>query len=67
MTIASECVVAGELGLAYAALCVVDNLANGVGDGELDVAALEDDRLANAQRLREGLAAVLPQLGAVGR
>ena len=34
MTIASECVVAGELGLAYAALCVVDNLANGLGEGD---------------------------------
>ncbi len=67
MTIASECVVAGELGLEYAALCVVDNLANGIGDGELDVAGLEDNRLTNAARLREGLAAVLPQLGAVGR
>lgn len=67
MTIASECVVAGELGLAYAALCVVDNLANGIGGGELDVAGLEDDRIANATRLRDGLAAVLPQLGAVGR
>ncbi|HET6997580.1 MAG TPA: MTAP family purine nucleoside phosphorylase [Solirubrobacterales bacterium] len=67
MTIASECIVAGELGLEYAALCVVDNLANGLGEGELDVAALEDDRIANAARLREGLAAVLPQLGAVGR
>jgi len=67
MTIASECVVAGELGLEYAALCVVDNLANGVGEGELDVAALEDDRIANATRLRDGLAAVLPRLGAVGR
>jgi 5'-methylthioinosine phosphorylase len=67
MTIASECVVAGELGLDYAALCVVDNLANGVGTGELDVAGLEDDRIANAARLRDGLAAVLPRLGAVGR
>lgn len=67
MTIASECVVAGELGLEYAALCIVDNLANGIGEGGLDVAALEDCRLANATRLREGLAAVLPQLGAVGR
>jgi 5'-methylthioadenosine phosphorylase len=67
MTIASECVVAGELGLEYAALCVVDNLANGIGAGELDIAALEDDRLTNAGRLRDGLAAVLPQLGAVGR
>ena len=67
MTIASECIVAGELGLEYAALCVVDNLANGLAEGELDVAALEDDRLAHAERLREGLAAVLPRLGAVGR
>jgi 5'-methylthioadenosine phosphorylase len=67
MTIASECVVAGELGLDYAALCVVDNLANGIGEGGLDVAGLEDDRIANASRLRDGLAAVLPQLGAVGR
>jgi 5'-methylthioadenosine phosphorylase len=67
MTLAAECIVAGELGLEYAAICVVDNLANGLAEGELDVAALEDDRLANAERLREGLAAVLPRLGAVGR
>jgi 5'-methylthioinosine phosphorylase len=67
MTIASECVVAGELGLDYATLCVVDNLANGVGEDALDVAAIEADRVANAARLRDGLAAVLPQLGAVGR
>jgi 5'-methylthioadenosine phosphorylase len=67
MTVASECVVAAELGLDYAALCVVDNLANGIGAGPLDVAALEDDRIANATRLRDGLAAVLPRLGAVGR
>jgi len=67
MTIASECVVAGELGLAYAALCVVDNLANGLGENEISVAELEADRLINAERLREGLAAVLPRLGAVGR
>ena len=67
MTIAAECTVAGELGLGYAAVCVVDNLANGLSPGELDVAALADARLANAERLREGLAAVLPRLGAVGR
>ncbi|HEX2392973.1 MAG TPA: MTAP family purine nucleoside phosphorylase [Solirubrobacterales bacterium] len=67
MTIAGECVIAGELGLAYAALCVVDNLANGLGPGEVTVAELEADRAANAARLRDGLAAVLPQLGAVGR
>jgi 5'-methylthioadenosine phosphorylase len=67
MTIASECIVAGELGLEYAALCVVDNLANGIGENGLDIAALEADRAANSVRLRDGLAAVLPQLGAVGR
>ena len=31
MTMASECTVAGELGLPYASVCVVDNLANGIG------------------------------------
>jgi 5'-methylthioadenosine phosphorylase len=67
MTIGSECVVAGELGLDYAALCVVDNLANGLGEKEVSVEELEADRLVNAERLREGLAAVLPRLGAVGR
>jgi 5'-methylthioadenosine phosphorylase len=67
MTIAAECVVAGELGLDYAALCVVDNLANGLGPAQLSVAEMELDRAANAARLRDGLAAVLPRLGAVGR
>jgi 5'-methylthioadenosine phosphorylase len=67
MTIASECVVAAELGLDYAALCVVDNLANGLGEGTVGTEGMEADRLVNAERLREGLAAVLPRLGAVGR
>ncbi|HMI81422.1 MAG TPA: MTAP family purine nucleoside phosphorylase [Solirubrobacterales bacterium] len=67
MTIASECVAARELGLDYAALCVVDNLANGLSAEPVNTAAMEADRLINAERLREGLAAVLPRLGAVGR
>ncbi len=67
MTIASECVIAGELGLEYAAICVVDNLANGLAESELSVAEMEADRIINATRLRDGLAAVLPRLGAVGR
>jgi purine nucleoside phosphorylase len=67
MTIAAECVVAAELGLDYAALCMVDNLANGLAEGALSVAEMEADRAANAARLRDGLAAVLPLLGAVGR
>ena len=67
MTIASECVVAAELGLAYAAICVVDNLANGIGPGPLEIIELEAARAGNALQLHDGLAAVLPQLGAVGR
>ncbi len=63
MTIASECVVAGELGLAYAAVCVVDNLANGVGPGPLDVAEMEAQRALNIARLRDALDLVLPGLG----
>jgi 5'-methylthioadenosine phosphorylase len=67
MTVAGECVIAGELGLHYAALCMVDNLANGLGPTQISVAELERDRAANAALLRDGLEAVLPRLGAVGR
>ena len=66
MTIASECIVAAELGLAYAAICVADNLANGIGPGPLEIIELEAARAANALQLHDGLAAVLPRLGAVG-
>ena len=67
MTIASECIVAAELGLAYAAVCVVDNLANGVDSTAVDATELAAARALNALVLHDGLAAVLPQLGAVGR
>lgn len=67
MTIAAECIVAAELGLAYAAICAVDNLANGIGPGSPDTAELDAARAANALLLHDGLAAVLPRLGAVGR
>ncbi len=66
MTLAAECIVAGELGLAYAAICVVDNLANGLSAGPLSVEAIRFDRDANSERLRIALGRVLPQLGAVG-
>jgi 5'-methylthioadenosine phosphorylase len=62
MTIASECVAAGELGLSYAAVCVVDNLANGVAETPLTLEELEDGRARNAAALDAALAAVLPVL-----
>jgi len=55
MTVASECIVAGELGLPYAALCVIDNLANGVTSQALTV---EEVRKGQAEH-RTGLEAVL--------
>ena len=61
MTLASECVVAGELGLPYAAICMVDNLANGIASRPLSPEELERDREANATRLRDALTAVLPE------
>jgi purine nucleoside phosphorylase len=67
MTIASECVIAAELGLEYAAICVVDNLANGLAEGELSVEEMEADRLIHASTLRDGLAGALPRLGVIGR
>jgi len=62
MTMASECVVAGELGLAYAAICVVDNLANGIGAAPISVEELERHRAANAARLDGVLGAILSGL-----
>lgn len=63
MTIASECIVAGELGIPYAAICVVDNLANGVGPETLSVEEMEGQRTLNVVRLRDALDLVLPSLG----
>ena len=62
MTIASECVLAGELRIAYAAVCVVDNLANGVGDTPLTLAEFHAGVAANRNRLVGALDAVLPAL-----
>jgi 5'-methylthioadenosine phosphorylase len=62
MTLASECIIAGELGLAYAAICVVDNMANGIGPGALSVEGLERDREANTIRLQEVIDSLLPEL-----
>ena len=62
MTIASECVIAGELGLRYAAVCVVDNLANGIGESELTLLELEAHRATNIAALEAALGAAIPRL-----
>ena len=66
MTIASECVIAGELGLPYAAVCIVDNLANGVAERELTVEEFHAGRERNRSRLGEAMSAIVPALGGEG-
>jgi len=63
MTLASEAVACAELGLAYAAICVVDNLANGVSGRRLSIAELEAGRAANEAELVRALDAAVVELG----
>lgn len=62
MTVASECMLATEVGLAYAAVCVVDNLANGLGDTPLTIDEFNAGVSANRARLITDLDAVIPAL-----
>jgi len=62
MTIGSECVACCERGLAYAAVCVVDNLANGLGESRLTVEEFETGKAANVAALTATLREVVPEL-----
>jgi purine nucleoside phosphorylase len=62
MTMGPECVVAGELGLAYAAVCAVVNYANGVGEEPLTVEEVEKGAAAIRSTLADALEALLPEL-----
>lgn len=53
MTLAAECILAREAGLAYAAVCRVDNLANGIGGHDLEV----EEYRANARAFADAFAA----------
>jgi 5'-methylthioinosine phosphorylase len=62
MTIAAETVLAGEAALAYAAVCSVDNLANGISDVPLTVDEYRRGRDRTAKTLSAALESVLPAL-----
>lgn len=62
MTMASECVVAGELGLAYASVCVVDNFASGLGEHPLTWSEFAAGRDTTRRILEKVLAALVPSL-----
>jgi len=62
MTIAAEAVLAGEAALAYAAVCTIDNLANGISDKPLTVSEYRRGRDETAETLSAALEFVLPAL-----
>ena len=62
MTVAAECVLAAELQLAYAAVCMVDNLANGVGDDQLTVEEFQQGVETNRSRFATDVGAVARSL-----
>jgi 5'-methylthioadenosine phosphorylase len=64
MTIGAECAAANELGLDYAAVCVVDNLANGVNPEPLTHEEFAAGKRANRARLVTVLRAVAEELAA---
>lgn len=64
MTMAAECVVAGELGLPYASVGIVDNFANGVGAVPLTWEEFEAGKAVTQRVLARALDAIGPVLGA---
>jgi 5'-methylthioadenosine phosphorylase len=62
MTLAAETVLAKEAGLAYAVVCSVDNLANGIAEQALTVEEYRLGRDRTATTLHAALQAVLASL-----
>jgi 5'-methylthioadenosine phosphorylase len=62
MTLAAETVLAREASLAHAAVCSVDNLANGLSEVSLTVEEYRRGRDETAETLRAALEVVLPAL-----
>lgn len=62
MTSASECIVAVELGLPYACLCVVDNHANGVTGSGVTAADIRKGQLEHRPEVEVVLASALGML-----
>ncbi|WP_193771139.1 MTAP family purine nucleoside phosphorylase [Candidatus Magnetaquicoccus inordinatus] len=62
MTVASEAILAGELAIPYAALCMVDNFANGLMAQELSYESFKAQVHANEERLLLTLQRLLEEL-----
>jgi 5'-methylthioadenosine phosphorylase len=62
MTIASECIVAAEFDLAYAVVCVVDNVANGLADETLTIDEFQAGVASNREQLVADLRRVVRRI-----
>lgn len=62
MTLASEVILAREAAMPYAALCTVDNLANGLDAEPLTVEVFQKNKAANEQRMAHATTALVEQL-----
>ncbi|MBF0160651.1 MAG: MTAP family purine nucleoside phosphorylase [Magnetococcales bacterium] len=62
MTVASECILAGELGLPYAALCMVDNFANGICAEKLSYESFKVQVHANEAVLQHAIQVLIKEL-----
>jgi 5'-methylthioadenosine phosphorylase len=62
MTAAAEAILATEVGIPYAVVCIVDNLANGLGEQPLTIEEFSAGVTANRARLIADLDAVVPAL-----
>ena len=67
MTVASECIIAAETGLAYAAVCVVDNLANGLEATPLTMDEYAAGAAVNRDRLIADIETVIVALARSSR
>ncbi|HVP96876.1 MTAP family purine nucleoside phosphorylase [Methanoregula sp.] len=63
MTVASEATLACELGMEFAALCTIDNYANGLGTDVLTFDHILSTSKAYSQRTGEILGAIIKQMG----
>lgn len=62
MTCASEATLANELGLEVAALCTVENYANGIASEEVSYASIVDAARANADRMAEIVGRIITRM-----
>lgn len=62
MTVASECILAGELEIPYAALCMVDNMANGLAPETLSFESFQAQVTQNREELVRLVERLLPRL-----